>query len=148
MDWLNSACRCKIEYVVEANLRLSVGVWKDEVNMDAEVLLSDKVVLHLLFQGRRHVVCEAGVAKGATDEFGVEGKIRQSVVVLHPALQLRTAEGRKNNLIHSLNAQSVAGKKVLPLFLCLLSGFVLPVTAAVGARPPMPWPLLRCSTWK
>ena len=54
--------------------------------MNAEVLLSDKVVLHLLFQGRRHVVCEAGVAKGATDEFGVEGKIRQSVVVLHPAL--------------------------------------------------------------
>ena len=84
MDWLNSACRCKID--VEANLRLSVGVWKDEVNMDAEVLLSDKVVLHLLFQGRRHVVCESGVAKGATDEFGVEGKIRQSVVVLHPAL--------------------------------------------------------------
>ena len=77
---------------------MSVGVWKDEVNMNAEVLLSDEVVLHLLFQGRRHVVCEPGVAKGATDEFWVEGKIRQSVVVLHSALQLRTAEGRKNNL--------------------------------------------------
>ena len=44
--------------------------------MNAQVLLGDEVILHLLLQRRRDVICETGVAEGTTDEFGIEGQVR------------------------------------------------------------------------